>query len=215
MQTAVVTLTIGQEYEAIAKLTHPKLKQYAQRIGADFHVINGRQYPSAPVCYEKLQLTYLLGSSYQRIIYLDTDILVKPECPNLFEIVPLGWFGAFSEGRWVDRSDAFRKAHLQFGPLLTPWDWLKSYFNAGVMVFDRSHYEVFMAPYIFFNNFQDQTWMNIQVYRHCRDKFIDLGPHFNRMPFLRWEERSESHIIHYAGNPDHKTQIAQDLGEFF
>jgi len=199
MKTAVVTLCIGQKYENLANLTHPTLHKYADKIGADFKVISSRKFPQTSiVCYEKLQIRNLLDE-YDRIIYLDTDIVVKDNCPNLFDIVPYGWFGAFSEGTWLDRSHAMYIGSIQFGFSADKLRELnKRYFNAGVMVADQTHRTVFIAPREFHNNFEDQTWMNIQVF-HNTIKFVDIGPHFNRMPSIEWEGRHESFILHYAG----------------
>ena len=40
MKKAVVTLTIGKKFETLAQLTHPTLKAYANKIGADFIVLS-------------------------------------------------------------------------------------------------------------------------------------------------------------------------------
>ena len=37
---AVVTLCTGEKYEKIGELTHPGFRKYAERIGAEFVVIN-------------------------------------------------------------------------------------------------------------------------------------------------------------------------------
>jgi lipopolysaccharide biosynthesis glycosyltransferase len=198
MKKAVVTLTTGDKFNELATFTHPTFKKYSDQIGADFHVINKSIFKNSPIGYEKVQASKLFDE-YQRIIYLDTDILVTPNCPNLFDIVPLGWFGAFSEGNYLNRMPAIHAGALQFGydsERLRKFE--KRYFNAGVMVFDRSHRFVFVAPSKLHNNFQDQTWLNIQLFTQ-NNKFVDIGPHFNRMSHLDWNERYESFIWHYAG----------------
>jgi hypothetical protein len=158
MKKAIITLTIGDKFNWLATLTHPTFKKYADKVGADFHIINKRVLPDkAYIPYEKVQLSQYLDA-YDRIIYIDTDALIFDNCPNLFEIVPYGWFGAFSEGNYLDRIAALKAAALQFGynpELLRKYE--KKYFNAGVMVFDKTHRFVFLAPQFFHNNFQDHN----------------------------------------------------------
>jgi hypothetical protein len=39
-KTCILTIAMGDAYERISRLTHPTIQQYADRIGADFHVIS-------------------------------------------------------------------------------------------------------------------------------------------------------------------------------
>lgn len=198
MATALVTLTIGKQFEEMAKLTHPSLKRYAASIGAYFHIITERKFPQANECYEKLQCRELLGQ-FDRIIYLDTDILVKKTCPNLFDIVPFGTFGAFAEGKVLGNGRrALEQAKNQGWGDYTAQ--VTQFFNAGVMIFDKTHIDVFTAPEVFHNNFWDNTWMCIQVMKHVKS-FMDIGPTFDFMCSLDWPNRlTKAQIVHYAGN---------------
>jgi lipopolysaccharide biosynthesis glycosyltransferase len=194
---AVVTLSFGDAFLEMEKLTHPNLKAYADKIGADFHVISERAWPSAPPCYEKLQVARYL-EKYERIVYLDTDILVQPHCPNLFDVVPLGMFGAFCEGKFFPE----RRAALQRTLIENGHDFVEKYqeyVNAGVMVFDRSHKSLFDLPPVWYMNFQDQGWINLRRFLLFPNKLMDIGYAFNHMISIRWHKRFESNIIHYAG----------------
>lgn len=214
MKSAVVTICFGSKFDALAEITHPTLRAYAAKIGADFHVITIPKIPNPDkqaflYSYEKHQLqTFLL--EYDRVIYLDTDIIVSPDCPSLFDVVPYGNFGAFSEGKWLDRLYALDVAQKQFG-FIGSMNWCKNYFNAGVMVFDKTHYEVFKLPPVLHNNFYDQTWFNIQVATLFYTKFQDITHAFNRMSHLDWKNRLEAFIVHYAGGGTPLEQIRQDI----
>lgn len=72
----------------ICDLTFPLLKLYADKIGADFHVISTREFPEWPVTYEKLQI-YQLAQQMENDwnIYIDADALVHPEMIDLTEII--------------------------------------------------------------------------------------------------------------------------------
>lgn len=74
------TLRIDGYPSAITDLTFPLLRYYADKIGADFHVIETRKFKGWPPVYEKLQIWSLaqeLGNDWN--VYIDADALVHPE----------------------------------------------------------------------------------------------------------------------------------------
>ena len=76
MKLAVVTLAIGERMRELTKLTHPRMIDYAAQCDATFKVIEEKQFPKSDIiCYEKLQIADMLAY-YDRILYLDADILV-------------------------------------------------------------------------------------------------------------------------------------------
>jgi hypothetical protein len=72
------TLAVDGYPEAITRLTFPWLRFYADKIGADFHIIRDRKFPGYPPVYEKLQI-YELGKHVDWNIYIDADALINPE----------------------------------------------------------------------------------------------------------------------------------------
>jgi len=80
MRKTIYTLNLNGYARAITDLTYPLLRHYAAKIGADFVVIDQRQFPGWPVIYEKLQVASLArqrGDDWA--FYLDSDTLVHPE----------------------------------------------------------------------------------------------------------------------------------------
>jgi len=75
----------GPELASLAKFTHPTMRTYADRIGADFLAVPERQ-PD----YQSL-------GDYERILMLDTKIVIRDDAPSLFNVVPEGWIGAYEE----------------------------------------------------------------------------------------------------------------------
>lgn len=199
---AVVTLALGVEYEAIAKLTHPSIKAYADKIGADFHVINERKYRlNVPVGYEKLQLREYL-EKYHRIIFIDTDIIIRPDTPDLFKFVPEGWFGAFNEGEWMpERFKSLDGCCKELG--ISAPNFKNQYYNTGVLVFEQRHVDIFVDPPKFIDHFYEQSYLNIMLARNLA-KIRNLSTNFNRMSFMdalkaTKDHYLESYIVHYAG----------------
>jgi hypothetical protein len=80
IKKCVFTLaTKGYEPELCA-LTLPLIKGYADKIRADFYVIDDRKFPQWPIQCEKLQI-YDLAREMENDwnIYIDSDALVHPE----------------------------------------------------------------------------------------------------------------------------------------
>ena len=140
MKTAVVTMTFGSDWEGMGYITHPTIKAYSDKLKSDFIVINMPVVNAKDIGFEKCQLGNLLNY-YDRIIYLDTDILVTKYCPNLFEIVPDNDLGAFIESQYeqysaeVQHSFRIKRTQEKLGNI----GWIKDYFNTGVMVLSKKH----------------------------------------------------------------------------
>lgn len=198
---AVVTVTIGDKFEKMAKYTHPLIKAYAERIGAEFIVLNEQSQLSPTPHFEKCQIFHLLNK-YERIIYVDTDCLIKASCPNLFEVVPENKFGAFNEGAFCERAPAFKEASLQYN--ISIQGWKGKYYNTGVMVISRIHKFLFKRPDQCIINFFEQSYINLLIFSN-KVEVLDLDSDLNRMSCMDMRtglHRLNSEIIHYAGAPE-------------
>lgn len=219
MRKALVTVTIGAKFKAVAAVTHPTLKAYADRIGAEFIVLDENKTEFVPH-FAKLQLQELLGT-YARAVFVDTDIVIRDDCPDLFELVPENRVGLFREGAFIPRrlqdlEMASRTYQTQIR--MDPNTWKGQYWNTGVLVCSRRHRMLFTPP-----DFEkvkqvagawdygEQGWLNLQII-NSSTPIYDLNHRFNRMtimdPFVGIHRRN-SYCIHYAGAPD---QIPQPNG---
>jgi len=86
MKKLLVTLNINNYDKDITNLTFPYMRQYAQNIGADFHIINERKFPNFPLMIEEFQM-YDYSSEYDWIIFLDADCLINPKGVDLTKLV--------------------------------------------------------------------------------------------------------------------------------
>lgn len=200
---AVVTLCIGDKYDLIANKTHPTIKNYADSIGADFIVINTRLFNEAPTPHwEKFQI-YDLLKKYNRIIYMDTDLIVRGDCPNLFDLVPENKLGIFNEGKFDSRLESIREAVMYYKEELNEWDG--TYYNTGVMVISRVQRNLFKPPkFMAPMGMYEQGYLNLRI---IKDKIPvhDIQYRYNRMTLmdkLTGENRLDSYIVHYAGAPN-------------
>lgn len=80
MKKIIYTVAVDNYCPEICELTHPLIKHYAMKIGADFCVIDKRRWPDLPPVYEKLQIYYLAQEfNADWNIYIDSDALVHPD----------------------------------------------------------------------------------------------------------------------------------------
>jgi len=142
---AVVSLRLpGADW---IRATEASVEMYAQRHGLelvslreerlDLTVLRWRRrYRNRHL--EKFQIHDLLAD-YDRILYVDADVLIHPDAPNIFERVPDQAFGAVDECVGVEapkREQEWRAMQRRLGRL-DPAP--VAYFNAGVMVASRVH----------------------------------------------------------------------------
>jgi hypothetical protein len=88
-------VALGESYRQLAELTHPSFKRYAERFGLDFLPVIQRSTAGAPD-FGKLSCGALLGE-YERVIFVDTDVLISDDCENLLDIVPEDHFGVLGQ----------------------------------------------------------------------------------------------------------------------
>ncbi|PNU19973.1 hypothetical protein C2E25_09890 [Geothermobacter hydrogeniphilus] len=211
---AIVTIAIGTKFQKLASYTHPFLRSYADKCGAEFIVIDSPRLSDrlGLATYERFQLHDLL-EDYDRIIYIDSDILVSPDSPDLFELVPAGVMGVSSEEKY---SMSGRDKRLTM-EILGEVAWKNPYFNAGMMVVGREHRELFDVnnPDLFLwatgefrkkhvNLLNDQPFINHRVNKLGYD-VVDLGFRYNHTRVITQTHlRFHSYFIHYAGPSGHR-----------
>lgn len=199
---AVVTISIGEDYKKMRKVTHLSINAYAEKIGADFICIDKQKISITTPHWEKFQIFNLLNK-YERILYLDTDLIVREDCPDLFDIVPKNKLGAFNEASYTERSkELLIDICKEYGVTLPSWNG--HYYNSGVLVISRCHKYLFKKPDKEVFNFYEQSYLNMKIVQENIDIF-PLPYKFNRMTCLdkfTGEDRFASYIIHYAGYPN-------------
>lgn len=90
--TRAIVTTIDPSLEEVNRVVTPYRLSYANRIGADLVEI-----PDGPG-------KQMLGvfDNYERVIYMEPDVLVHPEAPNLFDVIKEGEFGVLNESYYTD-----------------------------------------------------------------------------------------------------------------
>jgi lipopolysaccharide biosynthesis glycosyltransferase len=220
---AIVTLCIG--FDEIAKFSHPTFKLYANKINADFIVMKDRICKNIYFC--KFYVRELL-EKYDRILFIDTDCLVRSNCPDLFEIVPEDCFGLYNElddldksnidnhlgtNYWMKQCIALYNFDIRWNIELTrSKDEWSPYYNTGVMLFGKQHKDLFILPdkFVKMHDHTEQSYLNCRIIE-TDTKVFELSHKFNRLTKMKdiKEDIWDSYIIHYA-NYDGDTNITEN-----
>ena len=205
----IVTIMFGNDPSFyFAKKT---FKEYAKKVDADFlcytkpsHIFTafGKDKRSYDALFQKISLgnhTF----EYERVLYIDADILITPHAKNIFDLYPdNSKIYMFNEGLVSDRSDELNLISNRLNYALND----KNYFNAGVILLPyktdffsaiRIHdLEFFLKNSAWF----DQTYVNFK-YRINNLKAENLDREFNCMRQKDdKDKRFLASFIHYAGN---------------
>ena len=217
---ALVTLQIGRSefFEQVSA----NFRKVCERRNWSFEIINKRAYRFLPIRkkirriqFEKFQVGELL-KKYDRILYLDSDILVSEDLPDIFKLVPEDSIGCVMEDigplKWK-RDHERTLAQKRLGEIP---NWTEGYFNSGVLVLSKMHQPIFSTKWrnLIGGRWADQTTLNYQVLAH-RFPIHPLPIEFNYQPEIcpEWnnlENRKSAFIVHYAG-PEAKKIMEEDL----
>ena len=201
-ENLVLTISIGEFYENLSKYTLPSIKKYAKRIGADFINITEKDPNYITQKWNKFHIHELLNK-YKRILYMDIDLIVREDTPNLFDIVPENKLGMFNEGAYAPRLEYLEQASTYYNEPIKVKSWNGKFYNSGIMVISRMHKQIFKLPRGFDFVETDQPYINLRI---LNDKItmFDLDHKYNRMDILdkfTGISRLDSYIVHYAGAP--------------
>ena len=205
-----VIFTIGiNGYDKLPTIN--AMQKYANFCDADFFILKNPTINYANFYFEKFFFINLL-EKYERVLYLDADVLITPSAKNIFELYnDLDTFYAYNETdntETMDR-DPYVSPILPYVPYWPIDEKSKrTYFNAGIFLVSNKLKEHFVdykniPPIQNILSFGDQTYLNYLVFKN-NINFVSLDYSFNRMHLGMKDESNErykSNFIHYAG-PD-------------
>lgn len=196
-QNLVFTIASGDLFSEVKKLTHPSIKKYANKINADFIVLD--EVTSKDANWEKTQV-YNLFNNYKRILLVDSDLIIRNDCPNLFDIVPEDKLGAFNEKKYFQNTEKIKLEAIKYR--INIEKITNDYVNTGVLVMSRKHKQLFKPITYQHGTFND--YFNVILQRD-KVKVFDLEYRYNRMHYQDnyfGMPRHDAYIIHYAQAPD-------------
>lgn len=229
MKYALVTRS-DDNIKEMSDLTHPILKEYAARCKADFiifdHETPVRIHDDRPH-YRILKAQQLLDTTYDRILFLDTDMVITKNCPNIFETVPYNKIGSIYE----DKGSRQHARRRKMSGIQSAWQdvgWRKNYTNAGTFIVSKCHKGMF-------DSYKGKYWtkwgsvdLHLSFMAHLRNyNFHELDYRWNHMSMFSQEwngspDRFNSFIIHYAGKgifdagvKNRLAQIKHDINKIY
>lgn len=226
MSNAIFTLAIGEKnpmYEA-ALLS---FESYAKKVNAKLIVSKTLHYPitiqnpkycASPAWAEKLHIGELLNQ-YERVLYLDADMIISPNASNVFERYPkLDTVYMFNEGKIQDRQSVINEIMKQKNTTLA-WPTTNNkpiYYNLGCMLISKQsqlfEYAKLADLQSLCNHikYYEQTYFNFLLHKHyIPHESIDRQ--FNRMDMLGKKDYLEADFIHYAGRGFSNSSLKREL----
>ena len=99
----ILTAVIGNDAEELHACTGPGQRRYAERYGAEYVVLRDRtQDPRVP-CAEKWRAGQYVPHYPGGTLWLDADVFVMPDAPDIFDAVPDDGIGMVDAGRTTPR----------------------------------------------------------------------------------------------------------------
>ncbi len=202
----LITTRADDGIKEMTDITHPILKKYAKRVGADFMVLS-HEPPSdsgdgRP--HYRILKHYELHEEYDRILHIDSDMIIMPDCPNLFEVVPYDKVGTVLEdkgSRQPARLQLIQQAQDKFGHV----GWNKEYINTGLIMTSKCHRDIFQTINgEYWTGFGSDDVQLGYLIKKNGFEIMDLPFQYNHMTMFSedWNgnpNRFKSHIIHYGG----------------
>lgn len=225
----LITTRADSGIKEMTDITHPIIKKYAQRVGADFmvldHVPPSDSGDGRP--HYRILKHYELHQEYDRILHIDSDMIIMPDCPNIFEVVPYDKIGTVLEdkgSRKPARQALIQSAQDKFGHI----GWNEEYINTGIILTSKCHRDIFQSiGGEYWTGFGSDDVQLGYLIKKNSFQIMDLPFQYNHMtmfsePWNGSPSRFKSNIIHYGGRGifDEKIktkmdQIRSDYGQIY
>ena len=197
----LVVTRADDNIKGMTNLTLPFMKAYAEKIGADFRVLSDapKLLTADGMPHYRILQAKEYFKDYERILSIDADAIVMPNCPDIFDVVPAEKIGTIFEDIGIRRPS--RRRMMQACQLV--WGdvgWYSGYVNTGCFVFSKMHQQVLdPVKHEYWLQFgSDDVHIGYNIAKH-KFEVDQLDHKFNHMSLFGIDNRFGSHIIHYAG----------------
>ncbi|MEN6459508.1 MAG: glycosyltransferase [Thermoguttaceae bacterium] len=198
----------------------------AERWGAEYVEITRPRFGWQDAYLEKLHLDYH-AAAYERVVYLDRDVIVRADCPNLFDATPETHLGAVASEQ--DGHRLLVQIQPKMDPICrrigVPMEYTTEYINSGVLVFGpHVHRPAFEAARCLHGLTPERCW---EVYdQGCLGLGIKWsGTPLHRLPsqfnrcgerlWKHWTPKMDCYVWHFCGKKDRQSMQStnwQDVG---
>jgi len=194
----------------MTNITHPIIRSFASKWGAKFVVLDNlpdwmNHKDDRLFCqHYRIMNLYHMFKLYNMILCIDSDVIITPECPNPFDIIPADHIGTVYEdigSRKKDRENRIFLSQKKFGEI----GWRNGYINTGFFMASAMHKDIFMPVDGMFwdGRGYDDVHLGYQIFKN-KLNVHELSYKWNHMTMMSEEwngnpDRFKSYIIHYAG----------------
>lgn len=199
---AVVTGT--DECRETFNLALPSIQRYADRTRAKIIELNYQPLKSYQIG-NKWLCTELVDS-FNQVLYLDCDIWIQDEAPDLFARVPSGKFAAYDELEHINRDQASQRILELAKSVGSSMPAVTMALNGGVMLFDSNSAKLYGQPEVPVRKTHtlDQDLLTVRL-AESESQWERLNERYNWIFFRRdfWEGIRDAWFIHLAGARPH------------
>lgn len=174
----IVTAVCGEKYIRMFNKVREGYERYAKKIDADFVVID--RHTQGWWGLEKFR-TKTFAEAYEKVCFIDGDIVIQEHSPNIFDIVPEGFVGIHDDWPFCLHKAAFESPpfHVenwrecernwmvksQVPEEDFQWEKYATLLNTGVVVTPNKHASIWSAPTKPFprNHCDEQFWVEYNI----------------------------------------------------
>jgi glycosyltransferase involved in cell wall biosynthesis len=195
-----IALVAGDvESEMALENTRPFIEKYAEKVNAEVVIIREQPFVDYPIGNKWLVRS--VADNFDRTLFLDCDVFIKHDAPDIFAHVPEEEFAAFDEFESVNPNCARKEIDLvvrsqgDFMPI-------NSMLNGGVLLMNRSNAWLYSPPPLPAPKLHtlDQIYLTFNLWKNGIKPF-KLQSAWN-WTFVRpdfWRSIQKAHFIHLAG----------------
>lgn len=208
-----------------SKETHNILKLYADKCKADFKILDKdpvvwtEEKPPRP--HFRIMELYNLHEEYDRILCIDSDVIINKGCPNIFDEVPDDRIGTVTYDNIPGSVEERKLERIMIQKAWGEIGWNDQNVNTGVFVTSKMHRNIFTP-------FKGQYWTALgtddihigYLIKYYGFKIHRLSFEWNHMsifsqPWNKSASKFDSYIIHYAGGWAAKIPIPNDIEKIY
>lgn len=200
MKYAIFTIAIKNSVNRkMYECTLNTVRHYAKKIGADLIVQTKKKihHPHYVPHMEKFNLSKLL-EKYDRVLYVDSDILITKNAPNIFDKYPdTNAVYMFNQAQIKSYNKPLSRIKDITGKKMDFWykkNNRLAYFNTGVILASRPHRKYFTLGKDYFDYIFEQGYINYKLMKH-HVPIKELDTKFNRL--VRMYKEKKGYFLHY------------------
>ena len=175
----IVTISIGNR--PWFRKTKKTINNYCKKYDIEFKVITDQYDTDTKIRLRKFDIVKYF-EKYDRILFLDDTLIINPNSPNLFNIVPYNKVGVlFEKEPYFNKLLILKKALTYYNNLEDVNKDNYIWFNSGVILASKCHKDLFKVPnknIIKIGNYLDQSIFNANRYKYNIPVY-DIGLSFN------------------------------------